>query len=38
VFDSASFRQIPGPYRLMGRTMSRVKALRYMAQYHRYAF
>ncbi|MGH3637848.1 MAG: class I SAM-dependent methyltransferase [Myxococcota bacterium] len=38
VFDSASFRRLPGPYRLMGRTMSRAKVLRYMAQYHRYAF
>lgn len=38
VFDSDSFRAIPGPYRAMGKAMSVVPALRYMAQYHRYAF
>jgi O-methyltransferase involved in polyketide biosynthesis len=38
VFDSEAFRAIPGPYRLMGTAMSTVPALRYMAQYHRYAF
>ncbi len=38
VFDSESFREIPGPYRLMGKAMSALPALRYMAQYHRYAF
>jgi O-methyltransferase involved in polyketide biosynthesis len=38
VFDSESFRAIPGPYRLLGKVMATVPALRYMAQYHRYAF
>jgi O-methyltransferase involved in polyketide biosynthesis len=38
VFDSPTFRALPGPYRLMGATMSRVGLLRTMAQYHRYAF
>jgi O-methyltransferase involved in polyketide biosynthesis len=38
VFDSPSFRALPGAYRLMGAAMSRVKPLRTMAQYHRYAF
>jgi O-methyltransferase involved in polyketide biosynthesis len=38
VFDSDAFRAIPGPYRMMGKVMSAVPALRYMAQYHRYAF
>jgi O-methyltransferase involved in polyketide biosynthesis len=38
VFDSETFRAIPGPYRLLGKMMSAVPALRYMAQYHRYAF
>jgi O-methyltransferase involved in polyketide biosynthesis len=38
VFDTASFRAIPGAYRLMAKAMSAVPPLRYMAQYHRYAF
>jgi O-methyltransferase involved in polyketide biosynthesis len=38
VFDSESFRDIRGAYRLLGKLMSTVPALRYMAQYHRYAF
>ncbi|MCP9275751.1 class I SAM-dependent methyltransferase [Mycolicibacterium arenosum] len=38
VFESDSFRGIPGPYRAMGKAMSVLPALRYMAQYHRYAF
>ena len=38
VFESEAFRAIPGPYRLMGKVMSVVPTLRYMAQYHRYAF
>jgi O-methyltransferase involved in polyketide biosynthesis len=38
VFDSESFRDIRGAYRLLGKLMSTVLALRYMAQYHRYAF
>ena len=38
VFESATFKQVPGAYRAMGWAMSRVKALRYMSQYHRYAF
>jgi O-methyltransferase involved in polyketide biosynthesis len=38
VFDSEAFRAIGGGYRLMGKVMSTVPVLRYMAQYHRYAF
>ena len=38
VFESEAFRAIPGPYRLMGKVMSALPTLRYMAQYHRYAF
>lgn len=38
VFDSEAFRAVAGPYRLMAAMMSSVPALRYMAQYHRYAF
>ena len=38
VFDSESFRGLGGGYRLMGKAMSSLSALRYMAQYHRYAF
>ncbi|WP_084496937.1 class I SAM-dependent methyltransferase [Nocardia amamiensis] len=39
VFDSESFQQgVSGGYRLMGRVMSLVPALRMIAQYHRYAF
>jgi O-methyltransferase involved in polyketide biosynthesis len=36
--ESDTFKQLPRYYRLMVNVMSRVKALRYMAQYHRYAF
>jgi len=36
--ESDRFKQLPGYYRLMVNVMSRVKTLRYMAQYHRYAF
>jgi O-methyltransferase involved in polyketide biosynthesis len=36
--ESDTFKQLPGYYRLMVNVMSRVKVLRYMAQYHRYAF
>ena len=38
VFDSDTFRAVSWPYRAIGRAMSAVPALRYMAQYHRYAF
>lgn len=38
VFDADTFRTIPGPYRVMGRVMSTLPALRYLSQYHRYAF
>lgn len=38
VFDSQPFRALGGGYRLMGKVMSTIPALRYMAQYHRYAF
>jgi O-methyltransferase involved in polyketide biosynthesis len=38
VFDSGSFRALPGAYRMMGKAMSALPVLRYMAQYHRYAF
>ena len=37
-FDASSFREVSLAYRAMGRIMSAVPALRYMAQYHRYAF
>ena len=37
-FDSDTFEKLAWYYRLMTRTMSLVPALRYMAQYHRYAF
>jgi O-methyltransferase involved in polyketide biosynthesis len=36
--ESDTFKKLPGYYRLMVNVMSRVKVLRYMAQYHRYAF
>jgi O-methyltransferase involved in polyketide biosynthesis len=36
--ESDTFRKLPGYYRLMVKAMSLVPALRYMAQYHRYAF
>jgi len=38
VFDTLNFNQLPGVYRLMGKVMSLVPALRMMSQYHRYAF
>ncbi|WP_454199350.1 class I SAM-dependent methyltransferase [Nocardia sp. Marseille-Q1738] len=39
VFDSESFEHgVSGGYRLMGKVMSLVPALRMIAQYHRYAF
>ena len=38
VFESAAFRDVAWYYRLMGRAMSTVPALRSLAQYHRYAF
>jgi O-methyltransferase involved in polyketide biosynthesis len=37
-FDSDAFMRVPAAYRLMARGMSWVPALRYMSQYHRYAF
>lgn len=37
-FDSDTFTGVPGIYRVMGKVMSLVPAMRYMAQYHRYAF
>jgi hypothetical protein len=37
-FDSASFRGLAWFYRAMAGVMSLVPSLRYMAQYHRYAF
>ena len=37
-FDSATFQDVSWPYRLMARVMSVSSKLRYMAQYHRYAF
>jgi methyltransferase (TIGR00027 family) len=37
-FDSDAFTRVPAAYRLMARVMSCVPALRYMSQYHRYAF
>jgi O-methyltransferase involved in polyketide biosynthesis len=37
-FDSASFRGVAWFYRAMAGVMSVAPALRYMAQYHRYAF
>ena len=37
-FDSDAFTRVPAAYRLMARVMSWVPALRYMSQYHRYAF
>ena len=38
VFDSDTFELVPPVFQWMGRMMARVPALRYMAQYHRYAF
>ncbi|KUI18940.1 methyltransferase [Mycobacterium lehmannii] len=37
-FDSPTFRDVAWYYRAMGRVMSALPALRYMAQYHRWAF
>jgi O-methyltransferase involved in polyketide biosynthesis len=36
--ESDTFKRLPGYYRLMVKVMSAVPVLRYMAQYHRYAF
>lgn len=37
-FETADFRQVSLPFRLMARAMSALPATKYMAQYHRYAF
>lgn len=37
-FDSPTFADVSPPYRVMARVMSLSSKLRYMAQYHRYAF
>jgi hypothetical protein len=37
-FDYAAFAEVSWPYRVMARVMSVSSKLRYMAQYHRYAF
>lgn len=37
-FETASFRQVSWAFRVLGRAMSGVRATKYMAQYHRYAF
>jgi O-methyltransferase involved in polyketide biosynthesis len=37
-FDAASFKDVSRGYRVMAKVMSAVPKLRYMAQYHRYAF
>ena len=37
-FDSATFQDVAWYYRAMARVMSVAPSLRYMAQYHRYAF
>jgi O-methyltransferase involved in polyketide biosynthesis len=37
-FDSPTFADVSWPYKLMAKVMSLSKKLRYMAQYHRYAF
>jgi methyltransferase (TIGR00027 family) len=37
-FDADAFTRVAAAYRLMARVMSWVPALRYMSQYHRYAF
>lgn len=36
--DSPTFVEVPRPYRVMAKVMSLSNKLRYMAQYHRYAF
>ena len=38
VFDSDSLKQVSSVYRLVGKVMSLVPAVRMIAQYHRYAF
>lgn len=37
-FDSDTFRRVSPAYRVIGSVMSLVPSLRYMSQYHRYAF
>jgi methyltransferase (TIGR00027 family) len=37
-FDSPTFKDVAWHYRVMAKVMSTVPSLRYMAQYHRYAF
>jgi O-methyltransferase involved in polyketide biosynthesis len=37
-FDAASFKEVSPGYRVMAKVMAPIPALRYMAQYHRYAF
>jgi hypothetical protein len=37
-FDSATFQDVAWYYRAMADVMSLARSLRYMAQYHRYAF
>lgn len=37
-FDSETFTAVPALYRVMAAVMSLAPAMRYMAQYHRYAF
>jgi methyltransferase (TIGR00027 family) len=37
-FDSTTFAKVPWPYQVMAKVMSLSSTLRYMAQYHRYAF
>jgi O-methyltransferase involved in polyketide biosynthesis len=37
-FDSDTFKDVPAVYRVVANAMSLLPALRYMAQYHRYAF
>ena len=37
-FEADSFRNVPRGYRVMGRVMSTIPALKTMAAYHRYAF
>lgn len=37
-FETASFRQVSLPFRVLARMMSALPATKYLAQYHRYAF
>jgi hypothetical protein len=37
-FESDTFTDVSWPYRVMAKVMSLHPAMRYMAQYHRYAF